>query len=300
MLTARDARRDTGRRRSLPSQRQRYDEYVFQRVEAFKESLPREELLRLADEATEALVDGREDQFVLTEVLMADVVEAYIMKRLHIQKFPRWRAQFAKLRAAQRTPTHWGLDRTCPLVPLLGRVEPGDRALVVGSGAEACAYLLAAYDTHLDFWDREVGVVQRVEQKMNQEDLATRNFVCCVPVEVWMPSHRAPYDIVVLDVGALAQLDARLHPEVIARLQDAICQCRKAGLLGHNILGSMTDFDITIKQGAGAFVCGEETAILASIEGGRGMPRPRPTAARVTRRAARMAQHCRHCRCRPF
>lgn len=219
MLTARDARRDTGRRRSLPSQRQRYDEYVFQRVEAFKESLPREELLRLADEATEALVDGREDQFVLTEVLMADVVDAYIMKRLHIQKFPRWRAQFAKLRAAQRTPTHWGLDRTCPVVPLLGRVEPGDRALVVGSGAEACAYLLAAYDTHLDFWDREVGVVQRVEQKMNQEDLATRNFVCCVPVEVWMPSHRAPYDIVVLDVGALAQLDARLHPEVIARLQ---------------------------------------------------------------------------------
>lgn len=219
MLTARDARRDTGRRRSLPSQRQRYDEYVFQRVEAFKESLPREELLRLADEATEALVDGREDQFVLTEVLMADVVDAYIMKRLHIQKFPRWRAQFAKLRAAQRTPTHWGLDRTCPLVPLLGRVEPGDRALVVGSGAEACAYLLAAYDTHLDFWDREVGVVQRVEQKMNQEDLATRNFVCCVPVEVWMPSHRAPYDIVVLDVGALAQLDARLHPEVVGRLQ---------------------------------------------------------------------------------
>jgi NADH:ubiquinone oxidoreductase subunit F (NADH-binding) len=66
------------------------------------------------------------------------------------------------------------------------------------------------------------------------------------------------------------------YPLAIARLNDAICQCRKAGLLGHNILGSMTDFDITIKQGAGAFVCGEETAILASIEGGRGMPRPRP------------------------
>ena len=66
------------------------------------------------------------------------------------------------------------------------------------------------------------------------------------------------------------------YPLAIARLQDAIMQCRKAGLLGANILGSLTDFDITIKQGAGAFVCGEETAILASIEGGRGMPRPRP------------------------
>ncbi len=66
------------------------------------------------------------------------------------------------------------------------------------------------------------------------------------------------------------------YPLAIRRLQDAISQCRKAGLLGTNILGSLTDFDITIKQGAGAFVCGEETAILASIEGGRGMPRPRP------------------------
>ena len=66
------------------------------------------------------------------------------------------------------------------------------------------------------------------------------------------------------------------YPLAIERLQDAIAQCRKAGLLGTNILGSLIDFDITIKQGAGAFVCGEETAILASIEGGRGMPRPRP------------------------
>ncbi len=66
------------------------------------------------------------------------------------------------------------------------------------------------------------------------------------------------------------------YPLAIERLQDAIAQCRQAGLLGNNILGSLIDFDITIKKGAGAFVCGEETAILASIEGGRGMPRPRP------------------------
>ena len=66
------------------------------------------------------------------------------------------------------------------------------------------------------------------------------------------------------------------YPLAIERLHEAIFQCRAAGLLGKNILGSLVDFDITIKQGAGAFVCGEETAILASIEGGRGMPRPRP------------------------
>jgi NADH:ubiquinone oxidoreductase subunit F (NADH-binding)/Pyruvate/2-oxoacid:ferredoxin oxidoreductase delta subunit len=66
------------------------------------------------------------------------------------------------------------------------------------------------------------------------------------------------------------------YPLAIERLSQAIAQLRRVGLLGNNILGSLFSFDITIKQGAGAFVCGEETAILASIEGGRGMPRPRP------------------------
>jgi NADH:ubiquinone oxidoreductase subunit F (NADH-binding)/Pyruvate/2-oxoacid:ferredoxin oxidoreductase delta subunit len=66
------------------------------------------------------------------------------------------------------------------------------------------------------------------------------------------------------------------YPLAIERLQGAIAQCRAAGLLGHNILDSLFSFDVIIKQGAGAFVCGEETAILASIEGGRGMPRSRP------------------------
>jgi len=66
------------------------------------------------------------------------------------------------------------------------------------------------------------------------------------------------------------------YPLALVRLREAIDQCRQAGLLGHNILDSLFSFDIQIKQGAGAFVCGEETAILASIEGGRGMPRHRP------------------------
>ena len=66
------------------------------------------------------------------------------------------------------------------------------------------------------------------------------------------------------------------YPLAIDRLKNAIAQCLEAGLLGRNILDSLFSFEVTIKQGAGAFVCGEETAILASIEGGRGMPRSRP------------------------
>ncbi len=62
----------------------------------------------------------------------------------------------------------------------------------------------------------------------------------------------------------------------IKRVQKAIDQAYEAGLLGKNILGSTFSFDIEIRLGAGAFVCGEETALIASIEGERGMPRPRP------------------------
>ncbi len=66
------------------------------------------------------------------------------------------------------------------------------------------------------------------------------------------------------------------YPLAIARLKTAIGQMKEYGFLGRDIQGSGFDFDITIKEGAGAFVCGEETALIASIEGKRGMPRSRP------------------------
>jgi NADH-quinone oxidoreductase subunit F len=66
------------------------------------------------------------------------------------------------------------------------------------------------------------------------------------------------------------------YPLAIKRLNIAIEQAKERGFLGKNILGTEFSFDIYIKEGAGAFVCGEETALMASIEGRRGMPRPRP------------------------
>ncbi len=66
------------------------------------------------------------------------------------------------------------------------------------------------------------------------------------------------------------------YPLAIRRLQIAIDKAREHGLMGENILGTGFDFDLEIYQGAGAFVCGEETALMRSIEGKRGMPRPRP------------------------
>ena len=66
------------------------------------------------------------------------------------------------------------------------------------------------------------------------------------------------------------------YPIAVRTLNIAIKQARNMGLLGKNILGSGFDFDIEVRMGAGAFVCGEETALMASIEGRRGEPRPRP------------------------
>jgi NADH-quinone oxidoreductase subunit F len=66
------------------------------------------------------------------------------------------------------------------------------------------------------------------------------------------------------------------YPLAVVRLRKAIAQAEESGLLGDDILGSGFGFHIQLKEGAGAFVCGEETALLASIEGRRGMPRSRP------------------------
>ena len=66
------------------------------------------------------------------------------------------------------------------------------------------------------------------------------------------------------------------YPIAVKRLEIAISQAREYGLLGENIFDSGFSFDIELRLGAGAFVCGEETALMTSIEGNRGEPRPRP------------------------
>jgi bidirectional [NiFe] hydrogenase diaphorase subunit len=66
------------------------------------------------------------------------------------------------------------------------------------------------------------------------------------------------------------------YPLAVSRINTALQQARRRGFLGNNICGTTFNFDIEVRLGAGAFVCGEETALIASIEGLRGQPRPRP------------------------
>src|SRR5207342_2428734 len=66
------------------------------------------------------------------------------------------------------------------------------------------------------------------------------------------------------------------YPDAEARVANAIARAREAGLLGSDILGSGFAFDIELRRGAGAYICGEETALFESIEGKRGEPRNKP------------------------
>ena len=95
MLSAAQLRGVVERRRTPYSDKQHYQEYILQRIEGFKNSIGRDELLRLGDEAASELQSASEGQFLLTEVLMLESVDRLIMKRLALRPYSRWRRQFA-------------------------------------------------------------------------------------------------------------------------------------------------------------------------------------------------------------
>jgi hypothetical protein len=234
MLSATEIR-GTQRRRSPYSDKQHYHEYILQRIEGFKNSIGREELMRLGDEAASELQTTSEGQFVLTEVLMLETVDRLIMKRLALRPYRRWREQFRKLREAQRTPVHWGLDGGCALARLLPRIEPHDVALVIGPGAEPATYLLAAHDAQVTFVAADVGCVERVESRMAAEALASlfEGFVALVGSCLPCCLEALPQvDIVVLDPNTLATCKPQVRSALIADLQR---RSRPGGV--HVILG---------------------------------------------------------------
>ena len=222
MLSAAEVRQSHRRRRSPYSDKQHYQEYILQRIEGYKNSIGRDELLRLGDEAATELQATSEGQFVLTEVLMLESVDRLIMKRLSLKPYRRWRQQFLKLRAAQRTPTHWGLDPHCPLSRILPRIEPEDSALVVGSAAAPTTYLLAAHDAAVTFLAGELGSVERVESRMAAEALSSlfesyvTQFDPCLPEFL---NFLDGFDIVIIDPGVLLHLKTACRNRLVADLQ---------------------------------------------------------------------------------
>ena len=222
MLNATEVRPAHRRRRSPYSDKQHYQEYILQRIEGYKNSIGRDELLRLGDEAASELQATSEGQFVLTEVLMLESVDRLIMKRLSLRPYRRWRQQFIRLRAAQRTPTHWGLEPHCPLAALLPRLEAEDTALVIGTEAAPTTYLLAAHDAAVTFIAGDLGCVERVESRMAAEALASLFESYVAQLDQALPEFLgflSALDIVVLDPSVLADLGPADRVELIQDLQ---------------------------------------------------------------------------------
>jgi len=210
----------TRRVRALPSPKQRYEEYLLQRIEDYKNSLAREELLRLGNDAAAELANAPEGQYFLTEMLMLETVDRLIMKRLRLPTLTKWRRKFAKLREAQREPTHWGIERGSAIAALLPRLEPGDHAIVVGAGAEGAAYLLAAHDLRVTCLIGDDPTCTRIENRMAAEALTGAFTAYVVMLGGWFPQLDLPVHLVVIDAETLAALPAPRRLDLMARLQD--------------------------------------------------------------------------------
>jgi len=204
----------------LPSPKQRYQAYLLQRIEDYKNSLAREEVLRLGNDAATELQDAPEGQYFLTEVLMQETVDRLIMKRLRLPTFGKWRQKFAKLREAQREPTHWGIERGSAVASLLPRLEGGDHALVVGGGAEATAYLLAAHDVRVTCLFGDDATCTRIENRMAAESLSGDFEAYVVMLGTWFPELGLPVHLVVIDAATLAELPGPRRLALMAHLQD--------------------------------------------------------------------------------
>ena len=218
-----DERSGSGRIRGgrpLPSLRQRYQQYLLQRIEDYKNSLSREELLRIGDDAVAELLDNPEGQYSLTEVLTEDAVDSLIEKRLGLPSFTRWRQKFSKLRQAQREPTHWGLERRSALTAVLQRIEAGDHALVIGGESEAAVYLLAAHDVRLTCLFEDNATCTRIENRMGAESLTGNFEPLVVMLGSWFPDVPLPVHLVVIGAGVLAELPAPRRLSLMAWLQD--------------------------------------------------------------------------------
>jgi hypothetical protein len=209
------------RARPLPSPKQRYQEYLLQRIEDYKNSLPREELLRLGNDAVDEMQAPTEGQYFLTEVLMQEMVDRIIIKRLALPSFSRWRQKFARMRAAQREPTHWGIEKHSAGAAMLQRVEPGDHALTVGLGSESASYLLAAHDVRVTCLIGDNATATQIETRMAGESLSGDFEALVVNFGIWFPTLERPAHYGVVDSAALAALPPRRRLALVAQLQEA-------------------------------------------------------------------------------
>jgi hypothetical protein len=219
VLTASQA--STRHRRPPASPKQQYQKWLLDRIEDYKEQIPRQELLQLGDEAALELSGGAEgQQFLLTEVLMADTVDRLIAKRLRLKSFSTWRKKFLPLRKAQKEPNHWGIDTTHAVAAMVPRIEPGDLVVAIGAGAEPAAYLLLAHEAAVHFVAGDIGCVERVQSRVIAEALSSDFQGWVTQLGEWLPTLEQPADLVVVDVSAVAEIPYARRRALLHQLQE--------------------------------------------------------------------------------
>jgi len=204
--------------RRLPrSLKQEYQEFILQRLEEYKNTVPRADLLAIGDEAVRELQASAQDQYLLTEVLLLEHVDRIIARRLRLPSFPRWRQKHRALREAQKEPTHWGFGRSHPIVPWAERLEPGDLVVVLGAAALAEALFLAAHDAEVFLLDQDLGAVEAAEGRAVTEQLAGVFQALVINFGSWFPDLSPT--LVAVAPGSLAQLRVKDRSALIADLQ---------------------------------------------------------------------------------
>src|SRR5213082_4273566 len=212
-----DDQRSRIARRPPRSLKQEYQEFLLQRIEEYKNTLSRAELLEIGDEAVRELEESSAGQYLLTEVLLLEHVDRIIARRLRLPAFPRWRMKHRVLRAAQREPTHWGLEPDGPLVSSVRRLEPGDVAVVLGAAALPAALFIAAHDAEVFLLDQDLAAIEGAESRAITEQLAGRFQALVVTFGGWFPD--VSPGVAVIDPAALAPERVRDRDALGADLQ---------------------------------------------------------------------------------
>lgn len=204
-------------RRVPSSLRQEYQEFILERIEEYKNTLGRRELLQIGDEAVRELEASARGQYLLTEVLLLEHVDRIIARRLKLPSFRRWAQKHRALRAAQREPTHWGLAPDGPLVAWTRRLEPGDGVVVIGAAALPAALFVAAHEADVLLVDQDLGTIEAAEQLAITEQLGARFEALVIQFGRWFPDVLP--SLVILDPAALAQTTKAARRRLIRDLQ---------------------------------------------------------------------------------
>ncbi len=202
-------------RRPARSVRAEYDQFIEQRIEEYKDSLPRADILAIGDEAMAELAGAL--QFQLTEVVLREQVDAIIRRRLKLPSFRRWRERHIALRAAQIQPNHWGLAAHDPVVTLAELVEDEDPVLVIGASDGACALFLAAHGALVHVCDPDIAAVYGLENRAVTEQLGASVECTVVQLERFEPF--SWFVACVIETGALVALPASERAALVERLK---------------------------------------------------------------------------------